>query len=173
MNVCALLWKRHCELASVKLRGSHVVHPPFSSSQVTVYSIQPRRGFEQAATAGHAPNLIGPSSAALPERRSWWPEREPASFPAACKKFCSEHSNYATVAIEAKSASGGGPRTTGSAAGSGVGTFALLAPAPTVRQSSVTSERPLFTFLNCPGPGATNWRAEEAIRPTVARARYG
>jgi hypothetical protein len=26
-------------------------------------------------------------------------------FPAARKKFCSEHSNYATVAIEAKSAS--------------------------------------------------------------------
>ena len=99
----------------------------FSSSQVTVYTIQPGRGFEQAATVlgvgfegflvrdgwivyrgvlpGHAPNLLGPSSAALPERRSWWPEREPASFPAACKKFCSEHSNYASGAIKARSAS--------------------------------------------------------------------
>jgi transposase len=25
----------------------------------------------------------------------------------------------------------------------------------------------LFTFLNCPGLEATNWRAEQAIRPMV------
>jgi hypothetical protein len=27
MNVCGVLWKRHCELASVKLHRSRVVHP--------------------------------------------------------------------------------------------------------------------------------------------------
>jgi hypothetical protein len=29
----------------------------------------------------------------------------------------------------------------------------------------------LFTFLNCPGLEATNWRAEQAIRPMVVNAQ--
>ncbi len=35
-------------------------------------------------------------------------------------------------------------------------------------------ERPcLFTFLSCPGLEATNWRAEQALRPAVARKAWG
>jgi hypothetical protein len=61
-------------------------------------------------------------------------------FPAACKKFCSEHSNYATVAIEAKSASWECPEDDWKRGWIGRCNVAFARPEPT-GQSSVTRAR--------------------------------
>ena len=139
----------------------------FSSSQVTVYAIQPGRGFEQAAEVLGADfdgflvrdgwsiygQFVGPHISCLAHllRRC----REMALTAGAggqschvpCKPFCSEHSNYASGAIKARSASGEWrwPRTTGSALDR---TLQRRFRSPQNRRLAtyVTGARCLFTF---------------------------
>ena len=170
----------------------------FSSSQVTVYAIQPGRGFEQAAM------VLGDDFAGFLVRDGWSVYRQ---FAQAMHQSCLAHllRRCREMMLVAGSGARAFPR----------GVQAILQRALQLRQRRdqgqisdqgvavargrlearldrmlqgplrlpqnrrfarhLLRERDaLFTFLNCPGLEATNWRAEQAIRPmVVARKVWG
>lgn len=170
----------------------------FSSSQVTVYAIQPGRGFEQAAM------VLGDDFAGFLVRDGWSVYRQ---FAQAMHQSCLAHllRRCREMMLVAGTGARAFPR----------GVQAILQRALQLRQrrdQGQISDRgvavargrlearldrmlqgplrlpqnrrfarhllrerdALFTFLNCPGLEATNWRAEQAIRPmVVARKVWG
>lgn len=170
----------------------------FSTSQVTVYAIQPGRGFEQAAA------ILGADFAGFLVRDGWAVYRR---FAHALHQSCLAHllRRCREMILLAGKQEAEFPRTI----------QALLQQALQLRdrrQQQQISDRgvavargrlearldrslqrcfrlpqnrrlanhllrereALFTFLNCPGLEATNWRAEQAIRPmVVARKVWG
>ncbi|MGB8030341.1 MAG: IS66 family transposase [Terracidiphilus sp.] len=161
----------------------------FSSEAVTVYAIQPGRGLEQAAA------VLGADFAGFLVRDGWSVYRQFAQaahqtclahllrrcrgmievsrgrgalFPRAVASLLAS-----ALALRQRSLSeaypriraGGDAGTPGSRHGS-----AAHAAAPRNQRLArhLQQERDaLFTFLYCPGLEATNWRAEQAIRPMV------
>jgi transposase len=163
----------------------------FSSSQVTVYAIQPGRGYEQAA------RVLGPDFDGFLVRDGWSIYRQ---FVRAMHQSCLAH--LLRRCREMILVTGGGGREFPSRV------QAILQQALQLRErreQGQISERgvavargrletrldgmlerrwrspqnrrfanhllrereALFTFLSCPGLEATNWRAEQAIRPMV------
>lgn len=188
-----------------KIRGSPMVTPDetgwkvggrlwwmwvFSSPQVTVYAIQPGRGFEQAAA------VLGVNFEGFLVRDGWSVYRQ---FSQALHQTCLAH--LLRRCRERMQLGGAGaqfPRTVqkvlqqalqlrdrreqGRISGHGLAVAqgrleARLDRALERRYRSQENQRlanhllkerdAIFTFLNCPGLDATNWRAEQAIRPMV------
>jgi len=172
----------------------------YSSEQVTVYSIQPGRGLEQARV------VLGQDYAGFLVRDGWRVYRgftqaihqtclahllrrtkemlevssqEAAEFPLAVKTLLKEglqlRDRYAQGQIE----------THGLAVATGKlearldrlleSPAAATSPANRRLANHLLGERDaLFTFLYCPGLDATNYRAEQAIRPmVVTRKTWG
>jgi transposase len=163
----------------------------FSTSQVTVYSIQPGRGFAQAAS------VLGADFAGFLVRDGWSIYRQ---FLQALHQTCLAHLlRRCREMIEvAGKAQAQFPRTVQtilqqslqlrdrhaqgqiSAHGVAVSRGKLETRLDRILQGHYRSPRnrrlanhllrereALFTFLSCPGLEATNWRAEQAIRPMV------
>lgn len=163
----------------------------FSSSQVTVYAIQPGRGFEQAA------EVLGADFDGFLVRDGWSIYRQ---FVRATHQSCLAHLLRRCREMTLTAGAGGAelPRTVqailqralqlrerrdhGQIGERGVAvargrleaqldrTLQRRFRSPQNRRLAkhLLRERDaLFTFLNCPGLEATNWRAEQAIRPMV------
>ncbi len=162
----------------------------FSSPQVTVYAIQPGRGFEQAA------GVLGADFEGFLVRDGWSVYRQ---FPRALHQTCLAHLlRRCRERIQLGGAGSQFPRTVqkvlqqalqlrdrreqGCISGHGLAVAqgrleARLDRALERRYRSPENRRlanhllrerdAIFTFLNCPGLDATNWRAEQAIRPMV------
>jgi transposase len=163
----------------------------FSTSQVTVYSIQPGRGFEQAAT------VLGADFAGFLVRDGWSIYRR---FLQALHQTCLSHllRRCREMILVAGKGPAEFPRTVetilqhalqlrdrrdqGRISERGVAVVrgrleARLDRSLERRYRSLANQRfahhllrerdALFTFLICPGLEATNWRAEQAIRPMV------
>lgn len=163
----------------------------FSSSQVTVYAIQPGRGFEQAA------EVLGADFDGFLVRDGWSIYRQ---FVRATHQSCLAHllRRCREMTLTAGAAGAELPRTVqailqralqlrerrdqGQIGEPGVAvargrleaqldrTLQRRFRSPQNRRlaNHLLRERDaLFTFLNCPGLEATNWRAEQAIRPMV------
>ena len=188
-----------------KIRGSPTVTPDetgwkvggqlwwmwvFSSPQVTVYAIQPGRGFEQAA------GVLGADFEGFLVRDGWSVYRQ---FPKALHQTCLAHLlRRCRERIQLGGAGAQFPHTVqkvlqqalqlrdrreqGRISGHGLAVAqgrleARLDRALERRFRSPENQRlanhllrerdAIFTFLNCPGLDATNWRAEQAIRPMV------
>ncbi len=188
-----------------KIRGSPAVTPDetgwkvggqlwwmwvFSSPQVTVYAIQPGRGFEQAA------GVLGADFEGFLVRDGWSVYRQ---FPRALHQTCLAHLlRRCRERIQLGGPGSQFPRTVqkvlqqalqlrnrreqGCISGHGLAVAqgqleARLDRALERRYRSPENRRlanhllrerdAIFTFLNCPGLDATNWRAEQAIRPMV------
>jgi transposase len=170
----------------------------FSTAQVTVYAIQPGRGFAQAAA------ILGADFAGFLVRDGWGVYRQ---FSQAVHQSCLAHllrRCRETILVAGKGAAKF-PRTVqvilqaalelrdrraqGRIGDRGVAVAqgrleARLDRSLQRRYRSPRNQRlanhllrerdALFTFLNCPGLEATNWRAEQAIRPmVVARKVWG
>lgn len=170
----------------------------FSSSQVTVYAIQPGRGFEQAAV------VLGDDFAGFLVRDGWSVYRQ---FAQAMHQSCLAHllRRCGEMMLVAGTGARAFPRGVQailqralqlrqrraqaqiSARGVAVARGRLEARLDRMLQAHLRSPQnrrlanhllrerdALFTFLNCPGLEATNWRAEQAIRPmVVARKVWG
>ena len=163
----------------------------FSSSQVTVYAIQPGRGFEQAA------EVLGADFDGFLVRDGW---SIYGQFVRATHQSCLAHLLRRCREMALTAGAGGAelPRTVqailqralqlrerrdqGQIGERGVAvargrleaqldrTLQRRFRSPQNRRlaNHMLRERDaLFTFLNCPGLEATNWRAEQAIRPMV------
>ncbi len=163
----------------------------FSTSQVTVYAIQPGRGFEQAAM------VLGADFAGFLVRDGWSVYRQ---FLQALHQTCLAHllRRCREMILVAGKGEAVFPRTVQailqealqlrdrrekgqiSDRGVAVARGRLEARLDRRLQRHYRSPRnrrlanhllrerdALFTFLNCPGLEATNWRAEQAIRPMV------
>jgi len=163
----------------------------FSTSQVTVYSIQPGRGFEQAAA------VLGADFAGFLVRDGWCIYRQ---FSQALHQTCLAHllRRCREMLLVARKGEAEFPRTVqailqqalqlrdrrerGQISDPGVAVArgkleARLDRSLQRRYRSPGNQRlanhllrerdALFTFLICPGLEATNWRAEQAIRPMV------
>lgn len=163
----------------------------FSTAQVTVYSIQPGRGFEQAAA------VLGEDFAGFLVRDGWSIYRQ---FVQALHQTCLSHllRRCREMILVAGKGQGEFPRTVatilqhalqlrdrrdqGQISERGVAVArgrleARLDRSLERRYRSLRNQRlanhllrereALFTFLICPGLEATNWRAEQAIRPMV------
>jgi transposase len=163
----------------------------FSTSQVTVYSIQPGRGFEQAAT------VLGADFAGFLVRDGWVIYRQ---FVQALHQTCLSHllRRCREMILVAGKGQAEFPRTVetiladalqlrdrrdqGQISERGVTVArgrleARLDRSLERRYRSLRNRRlanhllrerdALFLFLICPGLEATNWRAEQAIRPMV------
>jgi hypothetical protein len=163
----------------------------FSTSQVSVYAIQPGRGFEQAAM------VLGADFAGFLVRDGWSVYRQ---FLQALHQTCLAHllRRCREMILVAGKGETVFPRTVQSILqaalqlrdrreqgqiserGVAVARGRLEARLDRSLQRSYRSPRnrrlanhlirerdALFTFLNCPGLEATNWRAEQAIRPMV------
>jgi transposase len=163
----------------------------FSTSQVTVYSIQPGRGFEQAAL------VLGADFAGFLVRDGWSIYRQ---FVQALHQTCLSHllRRCREMILVAGKGEAEFPRAVEtilqnalelrdrrdqrqiSERGVAVARGKLEArldrrlerhyPSPRNQRlaNHLLRERDaLFTFLICPGLEATNWRAEQAIRPMV------
>ena len=163
----------------------------FSSSQVTVYAIQPGRGFEQAAA------VLGADFDGFLVRDGWSIYRQ---FVRATHQSCLAHLLRRCREMTLTAGTGGAelPRTVqailqralqlrerrdqGQIGERGVAvargrleaqldrTLQRRFRSPQNRRLAkhLLRERDaLFTFLNCPDLEATNWRAEQAIRPMV------
>lgn len=163
----------------------------FSTSQVTVYSIQPGRGFEQAAT------VLGADFAGFLVRDGWVIYRQ---FVQALHQTCLSHllRRCREMILVAGKDQAEFPRTVetiladalqlrdrrdhGQISERGVAVArgrleARLDRSLKCRYRSLPNRRlanhllrerdALFLFLICPGLEATNWRAEQAIRPMV------
>ena len=160
----------------------------FSSSQVTVYSIQPWRGFEQAAT------VLGVGFEGFLVRDGWIVYREFSQAiqtrlahllrrcwemilvaGAGAREFPHSVQEILQRALQLRDR-----RDRGQVGDLGVAVARgrLEARLDRTLQRRFRSPRTngiicyesgrlLFTFLNCPGPESTNWRAEQAIRPMV------
>ena len=127
--------------------------------ETTVYAICPGRSFDDAAT------LLGTDYSGVLVRDGWVVYR--------CYKglhqSCINHlANRAKTAGRQESLGPGGP-------GTAFGPRPARSPArPTHRRPAADSRRPtlrefpaVFLFLRDPSIDATNWRAEQAIRPAV------
>jgi transposase len=170
----------------------------FSTPQVTVYSIQPGRGFEQAAL------VLGADFAGFLVRDGWSIYRQ---FTQALHQTCMSHllrrcremilvggrgeTKFPRTieTILQQSLQLRDRRTQGQISEHGVAVArgrleARLDQTLQRRHRSLRNRRlanhllrereALFTFLICPGLEATNWRAEQAIRPmVVARKVWG
>jgi transposase len=170
----------------------------FSTSQVTVYSIQPGRGFEQAAA------VLGNDFDGFLVRDGWSIYRQ---FLKALHQSCLAHllRRCREMIMVAGKGEAELPRTVQailqqalqlrarreqgqiSASGLAVTRGRMEARLDRSLQRRYRSPRnrrlanhllrereALFTFLSCPGLEATNWRAEQAIRPmVVARKVWG
>ena len=163
----------------------------FSTSQVSVYAIQPGRGFEQAAM------VLGADFAGFLVRDGWSVYRQ---FLQALHQTCLAHllRRCREMILVAGKGETVFPRTVQailqdalqlrdrreegqiSERGVAVARGRLEARLDRSLQRNYRSPRnrrlanhlvrerdALFTFLNCPGLEATNWRAEQAIRPMV------
>jgi len=163
----------------------------FSSSQLTVYAIQPGRGFEQAAA------VLGANFAGFLVRDGWSVYRQ---FSQALHQTCLAHllRRCREMILVAGKGEAEFPRTVQvilqqalqlrdrreqdqiSDRGVAVALGRLQVRLDRRLQGHYRSPRnqrlanhllrerdALFTFLNCPGLEATNWRAEQAIRPMV------
>ena len=163
----------------------------FSSSQMTVYAIQPGRGFQQAAA------VLGEGFDGFLVRDGWGVYRQ---FGKAMHQTCLAHLLRRCREMIQMAGSGGAwfpcavqtllqsalqlrdRRDQGriSAHGLAVARGQLETRLDTVLRKRTRSpanrrlanhlarERAaVFTFLYCPGLEATNWRAEQAIRPMV------
>ncbi len=163
----------------------------FSTAQVSVYAIQPGRGFEQAAM------VLGADFAGFLVRDGWSAYRQ---FLQALHQTCLAHllRRCREMILVAGQGETVFPRTVQailqaalqlrdrreegqiSERGLAVARGRLEARLDRSLQRSYRSPRnrrlanhlvrerdALFTFLNCPGLEATNWRAEQAIRPMV------
>jgi transposase len=163
----------------------------FSTSQATVYSIEPGRGFEQAAL------VLGADFAGFLVRDGWGIYRQ---FIYAVHQTCLSHllRRCREMILVAGSGEAEFPRTIESIlqqslqlrdrrAQGGISEQGLAVSrgkletrldrtlqrhyrSPRNRRlaNHLLRERDaLFTFLSCPGLEATNWRAEQAIRPMV------
>jgi transposase len=163
----------------------------FSTAQVTVYSIQPGRGFEQAAA------VLGADFAGFLVRDGWSVYRQ---FSQALHQTCLAHllRRCREMLLVARKGEAKFPRTVqailqqalqlrdrheqGQISDQGVAVArgrleARLDRSLQRRYRSPGNRRlanhllrerdALFTFLICPGLEATNWRAEQAIRPMV------
>lgn len=163
----------------------------FSTSQVTVYAIQPGRGFEQAAM------VLGADFAGFLVRDGWSVYRQ---FLQALHQTCLAHllRRCREMILVAGKGEAAFPRTvqailqealqlrdrreTGQISDRGVAVARgrlearldwrlqrrYRSPRNRRLANHLLRERDaLFTFLNCPGLEATNWRAEQAIRPMV------
>ena len=163
----------------------------FSTSQVTVYSIQPGRGFEQAAA------VLGKDFDGFLVRDGWGIYRQ---FLKALHQSCLAHllRRCREMIVVAGKGEAELPRTVQailqqalqlrarreqgqiSASGLAVTRGRIEARLDRSLQRGYRSPRnrrlanhllrereALFTFLSCPGLEATNWRAEQAIRPMV------
>ena len=163
----------------------------FSSSQVTVYAIQPGRGFEQAAV------VLGRDFAGFLVRDGWSVYRQ---FRQAMHQSCLAHllRRCREMMLVAGSGARAFPRNVqailqralelrqrrdqGQIGDRGVAVARgrlearldrmlqrpLRSPQNRRFANHLLRERDaLFTFLNCSGLEATNWRAEQAIRPMV------
>ena len=163
----------------------------FSTSQVTVYSIQPGRGFEQAAT------VLGADFAGFLVRDGWSVYRQ---FAQALHQTCLSHllRRCREMILVAGKGEAEFPRTVqtilqdalqlrhrrdqGQISERGVAVARGRLEArldrrlerryPSLRNQRLANHllrerNALFTFLICPGLEATNWRAEQAIRPMV------
>ena len=162
----------------------------FSTSQITVYSIQPGRGFEQAAA------VLGKDFDGFLVRDGWSIYRQ---FRKALHQSCLAHllRRCREMIVVAGKDEAELPRTVQailqqalqlrarreqgqiSASGLAVTRGRMEARLDRSLQRRYRSPRnrrlanhllrereALFTFLSCPGLEATNWRAEQAIRPT-------
>jgi transposase len=163
----------------------------FSTSQATVYSIEPGRGFEQAAL------VLGADFAGFLVRDGWGIYRQ---FIYAVHQTCLSHllRRCREMILVAGSGEAEFPRTIESILqqslqlrdrraqgriseqGLAVSRGKLETRLDRTLQRHYRSPRnrrlanhllrerdALFTFLSCPGLEATNWRAEQAIRPMV------
>lgn len=163
----------------------------FSTSQVTVYSIQPGRGFEQAAT------VLGADFAGFLVRDGWSIYRQ---FVQALHQTCLSHllrrcremiwvagrgeaqfpCTVQTILQQALRLRDRHAQGQISEHGVAVSRGKLETRLDRTLQRHYRSPRnrrlanhllrereALFTFLSCPGLEATNWRAEQAIRPMV------
>jgi transposase len=163
----------------------------FSTPQVTVYNIQPGRGFEQAAL------VLGADFAGFLVRDGWSIYRQ---FIQALHQTCLAHllRRCREMILVAGRGEAEFPRTIEtilqqslqlrdrqaqgqiSEHGVAVAKGRLEARLDQTLQRRYRSPRnrrlanhllrerdALFTFLSCPGLEATNWRAEQAIRPMV------
>jgi transposase len=163
----------------------------FSTSQVTVFSIQPGRGFEQAAT------VLGADFAGFLVRDGWSIYRQ---FAQALHQTCLSHLlrrcremilvtgrgqaqfPHTVQTILQQSLRLRDRHAQGQISEHGVAvsrgkletrldrTLQRHYRSPRNRRlaNHLLRERgALFTFLSCPGLEATNWRAEQAIRPMV------
>ena len=162
-----------------------------SSPQITVYAIQPGRGFEQAAA------ILGEGFAGFLVRDGWGVYRR---FAQALHQTCLAHLlRRCREMVQVAGARGAQfPRAVQTLLQSGLrlrecrdqeqisphglavarGQLEALldrvlerrtrSPANQRLANHLTRERnAVFTFLYCPGLEATNWRAEQAIRPMV------
>ena len=163
----------------------------FSTPQVTVYSIQPGRGFEQAAL------VLGADFAGFLVRDGWSIYRQ---FSKALHQTCLAHllRRCREMLLVAGRGEAEFPRTVqtilqqalqlrdrrqqrkisehGAAVAQGRlevrmdRTLERRYRSPQNRRFAnhlLREREALFTFLSCPGLEATNWRAEQAIRPMV------
>jgi transposase len=163
----------------------------FSTPQITVYAIEPGRGFEQAAL------VLGADFAGFLVRDGWSIYRQ---FTHALHQTCLSHllRRCREMILVAGSGETEFPRTIEtilqqslqlrdrraqgqiSEHGVAVARGRLEARLDQTLQRRYRSPRnrrlanhllrerdALFTFLSCPGLEATNWRAEQAIRPMV------
>jgi transposase len=163
----------------------------FSTSQVTVYSIQPGRGFEQAAT------VLGADFAGFLVRDGWSIYRQ---FVQALHQTCLSHllrrcremilvagrkeaqfpCTVQTILQQSLQLRDHHAQRQISEHGVAVSRGKLETRLDRTLQRHYRSPRnrrlayhllrerdALFTFLSCPGLEATNWRAEQAIRPMV------
>jgi transposase len=163
----------------------------FSTSQVTVYAIQPGRGFQQAAT------VLGADFAGFLVRDGWSVYRQ---FVQAVHQTCLSHllrrcremilvagkgqakfpRRVETIlqhALQLRDRRDQGRISERGAAVARGKLEAQLDCSLERRYRSMPNQRfahhllrereALFTFLICPGLEATNWRAEQAIRPMV------
>jgi len=163
----------------------------FSSPEMTVYAIQPGRGFEQAAA------ILGEGFEGFLVRDGWSVYRQ---FGKALHQTCLAHLLRRCREMREVAGNGGAPfpraiqtvlqssldlrdrrdREQISGHGLAVARGKLEARLDRVLQRRTRSpanrrlrnhlwreREAVFTFLYCPGLEATNWRAEQAIRPMV------
>jgi transposase len=163
----------------------------FSTSQVTVYSIQPGRGFEQAAA------VLGADFAGFLVRDGWSIYRQfiqalhqtcLAHLLRRCREMtlvagkCQAKFPHTVQAILQQALQLRDRREQGQISDQGVAVArgrlearldrslqrCYRAPRNQRLAKHLLRERDaVFTFLICPGLEATNWRAEQAIRPMV------
>jgi transposase len=163
----------------------------FSTSQVTVYSIQPGRGFEQAAT------VLGADFAGFLVRDGWSIYRQfvqalhqtclshllrrcremilgagrgEAQFPCTVQTILQQSLQLRDRHAQGQISEHGVAVSRGKLETRLDRTLQRHYRSPRNRRLAnhlLREREALFTFLSCPGLEATNWRAEQAIRPMV------